>query len=178
MLGSFLVGRAVFGGFFLRSGLNHFKNREMLRQYASAKGVVAPEAAVAASGALMAAGGFSLLTGVRPRQGLAAIVAALIPISLGMHRFWEVADPSERAAEETNFMKNMALVGASLMAMRIPEPWPASIKKLGPREDMYLHLGNRDRFRLMAASSGVTTNCSRSSFLASCSTHTPNRPQV
>jgi len=30
-----LFGRAIFGGFFLYNGINHFKNREMMAAYAS-----------------------------------------------------------------------------------------------------------------------------------------------
>lgn len=46
----FLIGRILFGGFFLYNGINHFKNRNMLAQYAGAKNVPMPEAAVMASG--------------------------------------------------------------------------------------------------------------------------------
>jgi putative oxidoreductase len=146
----FLLGRAVFGGFFLQSGLNHFKNRQLLTQYAASKGIAAPEAAVTASGALMVAGGLSVLSGAMPRPGLAALMGALIPMTLGMHRFWDATDPSERTHEQVNFMKNMALVGAAMMMTEIRSPWPASVGKLRAGEDMYLHLGNRDRLRLLA----------------------------
>jgi putative oxidoreductase len=141
----FLLGRAMFGGYFAWNGLNHFLNRGMMSQYAGAKGVAAPEKAVPASGAMILAGGLSVLAGVKPRQGLALIVGFLVPVSLQMHRFWEVDDPSQRMSEMVNFTKNMALVGAALALMQIEEPWPASVDAArSGDEDMYVRLGGRD----------------------------------
>jgi uncharacterized membrane protein YphA (DoxX/SURF4 family) len=151
MRAAFLLGRALFGGFFVQSGLNHFQNQKMLSQYAASKGVPSPDIAVAGSGALALAGGLSVLTGTKPRQGLAAIVGFLVPVTLQMHRFWEVEDQHARMNETINFMKNMALAGAALMLMQVPEPWPASIDKLRSEgDDMYLRVNSRERLRLLA----------------------------
>jgi len=118
--------------------------------YAAAKGVPAPEQAIQATGALLLAGGLSVMAGIKPRQGLLAIIAFLVPISLQMHRFWEETDPQKHQAEMINFMKNMALVGAALTMMQIPEPWPASIDAArAADEEMFVRLGGRD-FRLPA----------------------------
>ena len=116
-----------------------------MSQYAAAKGVAAADTAVPASGAMILAGGVSVMAGIRPRQGLALIVGFLVPVSLQMHRFWEVEDPSQRMSETINFTKNMALVGAALALMQIDEPWPASVDAVRNRnEDMYVRLGGRD----------------------------------
>jgi len=141
----FLLGRAMFGGYFAWNGLNHFLNQRMMSQYAAAKGVAKPETAVPASGAMILAGGVSVLAGVKPRQGLALIVGFLVPVSLQMHRFWEIDDPSQRMSEMVNFTKNMALVGAALALMQIEEPWPLSVDAaLDGEEEMYVRLGGRD----------------------------------
>jgi len=47
----FLIGRLVFGGYFLYAGINHFKQRKPLAQQAGSKNVPMPEAAVTVSGA-------------------------------------------------------------------------------------------------------------------------------
>jgi putative oxidoreductase len=141
----FIIGRTLFGGFFAYSGINHFRQAEGMGQYASAKGVPKGQQAVMATGALLLAGGVSVIAGVRPRQGLAAIVAFLVPVSLQMHRFWEENDPQKRQLESINFMKNMALVGAALAMMQLAEPWPASLDgALADDEEMFIHLGGRD----------------------------------
>ena len=46
----YCLGRFVFGGFFLYSGINHLIQRKALAQYVDAKNVPMPEAAVTASG--------------------------------------------------------------------------------------------------------------------------------
>ncbi len=42
----FLLGRLLFGGYFLYNGINHFRNHESLTQYAAAKDVPNSDAAV------------------------------------------------------------------------------------------------------------------------------------
>ena len=143
----FLAGRAIFGGFFAYSGLNHFQQKKSMTQYAESKGVPAraAEAAIPATGAMLLAGGLSVLAGAKPRQGLATIVGFLIPVTLQMHRFWEVEDPQQRQQEMINFSKNLALVGAALMMLQIREPWPISIDEArAADEEMFVHLGGRD----------------------------------
>src|SRR5690242_5347155 len=44
-----LTARAIFGGYFLYSGMHHFLQRKMMSQYAQAKGVPAANAAVLGS---------------------------------------------------------------------------------------------------------------------------------
>jgi putative oxidoreductase len=141
----FVLGRTILGGFFAYNGINHLQNSKGLGQYAAAKGVPQPELAVQATGALLLAGGLSIAAGLKPRQGLAAVVAFLIPVSLQMHRFWEEQDAQKRQTEMINFTKNMALVGAALALMELPEPWPASIDAArAADEEMYIRLGGRE----------------------------------
>jgi uncharacterized membrane protein YphA (DoxX/SURF4 family) len=122
-----LLGRAIFGTYFVYSGIRHFVHVNEMSGYARSKGAPAPEAAVRATGAMLIAGGASVLAGVKPRQGLATLIAFLLPVSLKMHDFWNIADAQQQQVDLINFTKNMALVGAALMMMQLPEPWPASV---------------------------------------------------
>jgi putative oxidoreductase len=121
-----VLGRAIFGGFFLYRGIDHFRNSETLAKYAASKGIPAPRAAVIGSGALIALGGLSLLLGAKPRVGAGMITAFLLGVSPAMHDFWRQNDPQAKANEQTNFMKNMALIGGASLAAAVPEPWPVS----------------------------------------------------
>jgi uncharacterized membrane protein YphA (DoxX/SURF4 family) len=123
-----LAGRAVFGGYFLYNGINHFLNRKMLVDYARSKHVPAPDVAVAVSGLLILAGGLSMLTGVQPKVGAGLITTFLLGVSPQMHAFWKEEDPQQQMHEMVNFTKNMALVGASLLAAGHPEPWPWQLR--------------------------------------------------
>ena len=140
-----VLGRTIFGGYFLYNGINHFLNEGMMSSYAASKGVGAPDAAVTSSGALLAAGGLSIMAGVKPKQGLAAIIGFLIPVTLQMHRFWEESDPERRMNETINFGKNVALIGAALTMLQIAEPWPISVDEARHDDDeMFIRLGGRD----------------------------------
>jgi putative oxidoreductase len=123
---AFLIGRAVLGGYYIYSGLNHFKNRPALVQYAGSKRVPAPQVAVAGTGALLMFGGASILLGLKPRWGALAIIAFLAGVSPMMHDFWRQSDPNQRMAEMVNFTKNMALLGAALTLAGV-ERWPLSV---------------------------------------------------
>jgi uncharacterized membrane protein YphA (DoxX/SURF4 family) len=120
---AFLVGRTLFGGYFLYSGIRHFTEQATLVEYARSKSVPAPDAAIPATGGMLIAGGASVLAGVAPRWGLTTIVAFLAAVTPSIHRFWEVEDPNQRMSETVNFSKNVALAAACLMMMEIPEPW-------------------------------------------------------
>lgn len=123
----FLLGRIVYGGFFIYNGINHFANFRMISGYAQSKGTPAPALAVAVSGAMLLLGGLSILLGAYPGAGVALLVLFLVPVSFTIHNFWAVEDPQAKTNDMVNFTKNMALAGAALMLLAIPEPWPLSL---------------------------------------------------
>jgi putative oxidoreductase len=122
-----MFGRALFGGYFLYNGINHFRNRAMLSGYSASKNVPYPDAAVAGSGAMLVLGGLSVLAGVRPKLGASLIGAFLLGVTPKMHDFWAVEDAGQRMGEQVNFLKNLALLGGAMMTAAMPEPWPASV---------------------------------------------------
>jgi putative oxidoreductase len=123
----FLLGRMAFGGFFLYNGINHFRSLRSMSAYAGAKKVPLAGAAVAATGALLATGGASIVLGVKPKYGVLAILTFLGGVSPVMHDFWNEQDPGARNTNLIHFSKNMALAGAALALLGVEEPWPASI---------------------------------------------------
>jgi uncharacterized membrane protein YphA (DoxX/SURF4 family) len=138
MKAPFVLGRMLFGGFFLYSGINHFKELKGMAQYAKSKNVPQAEAAVAVSGAALIVGGASLLLGIKPKFGAAAIVGFLAGVSPIMHDFWKHEDPQQRQNEMIQFSKNVALLGGALALMSVREPWPASVPVAQP--DYYRQL--------------------------------------
>ena len=123
----FIIGRILFGGYFIMNGFNHLKNKSMLTGYAASKGVPSPSLAVVGSGLLILLGGLGVLLGVYTQISLWLIIIFLVPVSFKMHNFWTVAEPQAKMMEQVNFMKNMALVGAALMMMLLSEPWVWSL---------------------------------------------------
>jgi putative oxidoreductase len=127
MKAAFLLGRMVFGGFFINSGIHHFQQHKEMTDYASSKRVPFAELAVPATGALLIAGGASILLGYKPKLGALAVMTFLAGVSPVMHDFWTVEHPGQRQNEMINFMKNAALLGGALALMGVEEPWPVSV---------------------------------------------------
>ncbi|HVH87594.1 MAG TPA: DoxX family protein [Terriglobales bacterium] len=128
----FMIGRVFFGGFFLYNGINHFEQREGLAQYAKGKNVPMPDVAVVTTGAALIIGGASLLLGIKPKVGAAAVAGFLAGVSPVMHNFWSHEDPQQRQIEMIQFSKNMALLGGALALMGVEEPWPTSVPVAQP----------------------------------------------
>lgn len=123
----FLVGRIGFGAFFVYNGVHHLIKWRSMAQYAAAKKVPQPEAAVIGTGALLILGGTLVALGVQPKVGALAIITFLASVSPTMHDFWTQEDPNRKMQEMINFSKNMALLASSVAFLGIEEPWPFSL---------------------------------------------------
>jgi len=143
MKAPFVIGRLMLGGFFLYNGIHHFRQADALAGYAKSKNVPAAKAGVIATGAMLTVGGASLLLGLKPKVGLAAIIGFLAGVSPVIHDFWNMEDPQQRQNEIINFSKNMALAGAALALAGVDEPWPASLSRKEPEE--HFERGRRTR---------------------------------
>jgi|SRR5215471_6599127 len=125
----FLLGRLIFGGFFIIFGARHFTRLASMVPYVAEKGVPLPEVAVLGSGLIAVIAGLSILVGLRPRWGVALVALFLIPVSVIMHNFWADTDPMARQMNQGHFAKNMAILAGALMLLAVPEPWPWSVDR-------------------------------------------------
>jgi len=123
---AFLIGRIIFGGYWLMASFNHFKNLNYMSEYAKAKGTPSPKVAVAGTGVILLVGGLSMLLGLYPVVGIVLLIIFLLGVSFQIHNFWTVADAQTKQIDMINFTKNVALVGALLMFLLLPHPWPMS----------------------------------------------------
>jgi uncharacterized membrane protein YphA (DoxX/SURF4 family) len=115
----FILGRVLFGGYFIYNAYNHFKNVDHLTGWSRMKNVPFPKAGVIVSGILMLAGGLSILLGYKMIIGMWILVLFLIPTTLLMHDFWRVSDPEMRQNQQIQFMKNIALIGSLFLLISI-----------------------------------------------------------
>jgi putative oxidoreductase len=90
---AFLIGRIIFGGYWLMGSFNHFKNLKYMSEYAIAKGTPAPKAAVAGTGMLLLLGGLSMLSGVYPTAGISLLIIFLLGVSIQVHNFGKLMMP-------------------------------------------------------------------------------------
>jgi uncharacterized membrane protein YphA (DoxX/SURF4 family) len=82
---------------------------------------------VAGTGVILLLGGLSMLLGVYPVVGIILLIVFLLGVSFQMHSYWKVDDAQMKQIDMINFTKNMALVGALLMFLLLPRPWPMSL---------------------------------------------------
>ncbi|MDE2172741.1 MAG: DoxX family protein [Patescibacteria group bacterium] len=123
MITLFLIGRIIFGFYWLRNAYRHLWHGKDMAGYAASKGVPAAGLSVMVSGLLLAIGGLSILLGVFPIIGLVALLVFLVPVTFMMHAYWKDSDPQIKAINSINFYKNLALIGAVFMMFALPLPW-------------------------------------------------------
>jgi putative oxidoreductase len=114
-----LIGRILFVGLFLSSGIGHLTKPGAMVGYAAAKGLPAPRAAVIGSGVLQVVGALMVLLGIWGDLGALLLFVFLIVAAPTMHAFWKESDPQARTSEMTQFFKDIALAGASLLVMAL-----------------------------------------------------------
>lgn len=113
----FLIGRILFVALFLASATAHLTDKGAMAGYAESRGVRPGRPMVLVSGAQILLGGLSVLLGVWMDVG--AILLALFTLfaAVLMHGFWKEKEPTSRQQEQTQFMKDLALTGASLILL-------------------------------------------------------------
>lgn len=75
-----------------------------------------PTQLVRINGCVQVAAGLLLLAGRLPRAASAALAVSLVPTTFAGHRFWEEEDPTAKAIQKTQFLKNVALFGGLILA--------------------------------------------------------------
>ena len=123
----FLIGRVIFGGYFVMAGYNHYKHLNNMAGYAASKGVTSPKFAVRFSGLLALIGGALIVLGVWPGIAILSLLVFMIPVTYMMHPYWKEKDASMRTNDRMAFMKNAAIIGALLMMVLLSGPWPYAL---------------------------------------------------
>lgn len=72
------------------------------------------ESLVRFNGAVQVGAGTLLALGKFQRLSAVVLIASVLPTTYAGHRFWEEADPATRAQQQTQFLKNLGLVGGLL----------------------------------------------------------------
>ena len=64
----------------------------------------------------------TLILGIYPDVGIAALVLFLVPVTVVMHAFWADRDPAMRQIDLVNFGKNVGAPGVVADVRRGPAP--------------------------------------------------------
>ena len=107
------LARLFFSLIFLMSTPGHFTSKTI--GYAASHGVPMASILVPISGLIALAGGLSILLGYKARWGAWLIVLFLVPVTLSMHNFCAVTDPTAAQMQQIMFMKNLSMLGGALL---------------------------------------------------------------
>jgi len=110
-----VIGRILFGGFFLMSGINHFTKLEAMTGYAKYKKLPAAKLGVLISGLMLVIGGISIILGYYADLGALLLAIFLVLAAVIFHNFWKETDATAKQNEMLGFMKDIALAGAALI---------------------------------------------------------------
>jgi|SaaInl4_150m_RNA_FD_contig_51_1254197_length_671_multi_1_in_0_out_0_2 putative oxidoreductase len=103
------VARIFLAAIFLMSGLMKIGNFSGTAGYMASQGMPLTELFLVGAIILEVFGGLSIMFGYYARTGAVLLVLFLIPATIVFHPVWA------NAAEQTNFMKNLSMLGALFM---------------------------------------------------------------
>jgi putative oxidoreductase len=107
------VGRVLFCLIFVVAAGRHFTEEGI--HHAASLGVPLAGFLVPLSGVIAILGGISVAIGYKARWGAWLLVAFLLPVTVMMHAYWKIADPSAAKVQQAMFAKNVSMLGAALL---------------------------------------------------------------
>ncbi|HKV58379.1 MAG TPA: DoxX family protein [Ktedonobacteraceae bacterium] len=111
------IGQISLSGIFISGGSQAFlKPGNRVSKLANA-GLPEPESMVVLNGAAMVIGGTLLALDIAPKLTAAALIGSLVPTTLVGHAFWKEESEAGRKAQQTQFMKNLGLIGGLLLVL-------------------------------------------------------------
>ena len=113
------IGRILFAAMFVLSGINHFTKAEAMTGYAQFKGVPQPKLANLVAGAVLLAGGLSIILGIVADLGALVVSILLVIMAVLMHDFWKQTDPQAQQTEMIGFLKNISMAGGGLFMFAV-----------------------------------------------------------
>jgi len=108
-----LVGRVLFVALFVLSARGHIVNHD--RYVTTARGrLPLPYVAGWPTGAWLSLAAVMMVFGIWPDIAALLIAAFLVPTTILFHPFWTFSDPAQRRTQQSNFYRNISLLGATL----------------------------------------------------------------
>ena len=106
-------GRILFSAVFILASIGLFSRQSI--DEAAQQRVPLATFAVPLSGLIALAGGLSVLLGCGARLGAWLLVLFLVPVTIQLHNFWAVTDPTMAQIQQIMFMKNLSMMGGALL---------------------------------------------------------------
>ena len=111
------LGQLSLSGIFITGGAQAFLAPGNRASKVAKAGLPEPESMVVLNGAAMALGGTLLALDIAPKLAAVALIGLLVPTTLVGHAFWQEESEAGRKAQQTQFMKNLGLIGGLLLVL-------------------------------------------------------------
>lgn len=114
-----LLSRLLFGGSLAALAYGNFKELDAMIGYAESKDVPEADRLVPLGSGMLAFGSLAITLWRVPRLAAGAVAGFLLGVTPLIHDFWNM-EGQERETEQTNFLQNVALLGAALAFLSWP----------------------------------------------------------
>ena len=112
------LGHICLGTMFILGGWNAFKEPGGRVEKVANVGISKAREATILNGAIMMVAGSALALGVAPKIASTVLIGSLIPTTYVGHSFWKEETPGGRAGQQTQFLKNLAMIGGLLLVLQ------------------------------------------------------------
>lgn len=110
----FTLGRGLFGAILAFMAIDNLRNLEERIGYAESKGAPMPSLSVPAISSSLLVGSLGIALWRAPVAAASAVAAFFVTTTPVMHDFWALDDAEQKQQQLTHFLKNSALLGATL----------------------------------------------------------------
>jgi putative oxidoreductase len=110
-----LLGRVALGAIFVKSGLQKLMALSAFAASLASRGVPQSSMLAVIGATVEFVGGIMIVTGFRVRPASLLMILFVIVATGISHRYWEYADTAARRAQESQFFKNLSILGGFLL---------------------------------------------------------------
>jgi putative oxidoreductase len=110
-----LLGRVALGAIFVKSGLQKLMALSAFAASLANRGIPQSSTWAVIGATVEFVGGLMIVTGFRVRPASLLMVLFVIVATGISHRYWELADAAAQRAQESQFFKNLSILGGFLL---------------------------------------------------------------
>lgn len=111
------LGRILLSVMFISGGAQAFLEPGGRVNKVADAGFPQPKQSVELNGLLMVIGGVLLALGWFPKLAAAMLITSIVPTTVVGHAFWNEESEASKKAQQTQFFKNLGLLGGLLLVL-------------------------------------------------------------
>lgn len=111
------AGHILLSGIFISGGAHAFMEPGGRVDKVAEAGLPEPKLSVELNGAAMVVGGTLLGLGIAPKLASLILIGTIVPTTVVGHAFWKEGSVVGRRNQQTQFLKNLGLLGGLLLVL-------------------------------------------------------------